>query len=132
MFEEWRAVVGFEGKYEVSNLGRVRSVDRVRSYRKRDARGIISRIHRGKMLSPATTASGHQFVVLGRGCGRLVHRLVLEAFVGAAPDGTECCHNDGEPANNRVNNLRWDTRSANIMDDYEHGVRKRAFPRRAA
>lgn len=53
---------------------------------------------------------------------RLVHRLVLEAFVGPCPDGMEGCHNDGNAANNTLANLRWDTRSANVVDAYRHGT----------
>src|SRR6185312_7030300 len=61
---------------------------------------------------------GSQFV-------RYAHRLVLEAFVGPCPDGMECCHNDGNPANNRVENLRWDTTSANQLDREAHGTSNR-------
>jgi hypothetical protein len=50
-----------------------------------------------------------------------VHRLVLLAFVGPAPEGMECCHNDGNKANNALSNLRWDTRSANMKDRTRHG-----------
>jgi HNH endonuclease/Homeodomain-like domain len=50
-----------------------------------------------------------------------VHRLVLETFVGPCPDGLLTCHNDGDPTNNRVNNLRWDTPKANAADRVSHG-----------
>lgn len=53
----------------------------------------------------------------------LVHRLVLEAFVGSCPEGHEGCHNDGNPANNSLLNLRWDTRQANCADTARHGNR---------
>jgi len=52
---------------------------------------------------------------------RTVHRLVLEAFVGPCPDGMEGCHNDGNPLNNALSNLRWDTRKANMADRGAHG-----------
>jgi len=51
-----------------------------------------------------------------------VHRLVLEAFIGPAPKGTICCHNDGDPTNNRLENLRWDTHSSNTRDAIRHGT----------
>ena len=51
-----------------------------------------------------------------------VHRLVLEAFVGPCPEGHEGCHNDGNPLNNRLSNLRWDTPSANNRDKERHGT----------
>lgn len=50
-----------------------------------------------------------------------VHVLVLEAFVGPRPDGMEGCHNDGDPSNNRLSNLRWDTPLANWSDRRKHG-----------
>lgn len=53
---------------------------------------------------------------------KMSHRLVLEAFVGPCPEGMECCHNDGNPANNKLENLRWDTRSANHQDAVKHGT----------
>lgn len=53
-----------------------------------------------------------------------MHRLVLEAFAGPCPEGLECCHNDGNPANNRLENLRWDTRQANMDVLLRHGTRR--------
>lgn len=52
----------------------------------------------------------------------LVHRLVLLAFIGPCPEGMECCHSDGNPANNRLENLRWDTRKNNQADRIKHGT----------
>ena len=54
-----------------------------------------------------------------------IHRLVLEAFVGPCPAKMEACHNDGVRLNNRLSNLRWDTRSANVKDAYRHGTKPR-------
>src|SRR5690606_27256834 len=51
-----------------------------------------------------------------------VHRLVLIAFVGAPPAGFEGCHNDGDRLNNSLENLRWDTHSANMQDTVTHGT----------
>jgi hypothetical protein len=117
--EEWRPVVGHPD-YEVSNFGRVRSLDRVKVYQRRDqysgALLTITRCHKGKVLRPGTMTSGHQFVVLGRKKGFCVHVLVLTAFVGPAPDGMECCHWDDDPANNHRDNLRWGTRADNLAD----------------
>lgn len=52
---------------------------------------------------------------------KLVHRLVLEAFHGPAPVGTEGCHKDGDRTNSRSNNLRWDTRQGNVNDTVRMG-----------
>jgi hypothetical protein len=53
-----------------------------------------------------------------------VHRLVLEAFAGPCPEGRECCHEDGDPANNSLGNLRWDSHQANMDDMLRHGTRR--------
>lgn len=53
---------------------------------------------------------------------RLVHRLVLESFVGPCPDGMQACHNNGDPKDNRAENLRWDTPSNNQADRHSHGT----------
>lgn len=55
---------------------------------------------------------------------RHVAQLVLEAFVGERPEKMECCHNDGDKMNNRLENLRWDSKSANSADRIRHGIHK--------
>jgi hypothetical protein len=77
-------------------------------------------------LKPIRKQSGHLFVNLVRGgikkC-RAVHRLVLEAFVGPCPPGYQCCHWDGDPGNNHLENLRWGTPKDNADDTLRHGRR---------
>lgn len=118
--EIWKPVVGYEGLYEVSNLGRVRSVGRVVTYRNG------RRVHcRSRVLKPAEHPAGHLHVILcrvGKHVTAKVHRVVLEAFVGPCPEGMEGCHNDGNPADNALGNLRWDTHGANMRDRGEHGT----------
>lgn len=120
MAERWVAVAGYEGMYEISDAGRVRSLDRL------DAQGNnIS----GRILRPDRRPSGHLRVTLCRESTTRrfwVHRLVLETFVAPMPAGTEACHNDGNPANNTPGNLRWDTKSANARDRRRHGTDSRA------
>lgn len=53
---------------------------------------------------------------------RFVHRLILETFVGPCPPEMECCHNDGNPQNNNLTNLRWDTRANNLSDRWKHNT----------
>lgn len=53
---------------------------------------------------------------------KYIHRLVLETFIGPCPDGMECCHNNGNPLDNKLENLRWDTRSNNQLDSIRHGT----------
>lgn len=117
--EKWLPVVGYEGLYEVSDHGRVRSLDRVIEYV--DGRKCW---RPGKMLSPSWAGSPRHprlSVKIRDGNCRTVHSLVLTAFVGPCPDGMEGCHNDGDPANNRVTNLRWDTHTENMRDVLRHG-----------
>ncbi len=58
----------------------------------------------------------------GRVSCHYVHRLVLETFIGACPDGFVCCHKDGDTTNNQISNLRWDTIKSNIADKWDHGT----------
>lgn len=114
--EQWKPIVGYEGSYEVSDMGRVRSLDRtvLRS-------GHEMKI-RGRMLKPfRTCSSGHQSVALSRN-KFLVHRLVMAAFVGPCEDGDVVCHNNGDPTDNRLSNLRYDTQSGNMYDKRHHGT----------
>jgi hypothetical protein len=124
--ETWKAVVGYEGEYEVSNRGRVRSLTR-RANRSGSRRtGPYSVVIRGKMLALNTLqGNGYLYVdLMGKGCGgrALVHRVVLEAFVGPCPEGMECRHLDGDRRNNRLDNLCWGTRAENWDDKRRHGT----------
>lgn len=125
IIEEWRPIAGYEGLYEVSNQGRVRSLDRICQ----DKNGLAKRF-KGRILSasikqneygcyavvglPSANASGRT--------SRYVAHLVLEAFGGPRPAGMECCHCDGDSLNNNANNLRWGTPKENSLDKYSHGT----------
>ena len=114
--ERWLPVPRFEGAYEVSDRGRVRSLDRI---------GSTGNRLKGKVLTPQKTWNGRLRVDLYHPDGGhkwvTVHRLVLEAFEGPCPEGHECCHWDDDPENNRLENLRWDTRSSNKLDSVRLG-----------
>lgn len=113
--ENWRPVVGFEGIYSVSNLGRVQC----------DHLKQGGRWHRHLLKSKVANQTGYLSVGLfreGHSSTKYIHRLVLEAFVGPCPKGMECCHNDGDRTNPRLDNLRWDTRSGNQADRIRHGT----------
>lgn len=118
--EEWRPVVGYEGAYEVSSLGRVRSLDRIVPVAGGSPRPLA-----GRILSPFRwDAMGHLGVSLGAGRGNryYVHHLVLASFAEPRPPGLVACHNDGNPSNNALTNLRWDTISGNARDKMLHGT----------
>ena len=75
-----------------------------------------------KWLKPIIENTGYLSVDLGHRNKCAIHRLVLETFIGPCPKGMECCHNDGDRHNNKLENLRWDTRSNNIKDAQRHGT----------
>lgn len=107
--EIWKAVPSATS-YEVSNLGRVRSLDRVVTSKN----GIKKRL-KGRMLSPALSV-GYPSVQLGRGNIVKVHILVAEAFLGPRPEGMYVCHNNSDRTDARLSNLRYDTPQNNQRD----------------
>jgi len=122
---QWRAVLGFDGLYEVSDAGEVRSLARVTN----------GAHYRGRVLQQETLRGGYRRVVLSKGGIRVrkaVHRLVAEAFVDRT-GGDVVRHFDGDPANNSADNLRWGTPGENLRDKRRHGtdhqVNKDACPR---
>lgn len=121
MTEQWKAVAGYEGLYEVSDRGNVRSLDRTITYR--DGRVYQAQ---GQILKPSYAKDGSYPVVglsrRGTAVRHYVHTLVLEAFTGPAPAGMECRHMDGNPTNNDRSNLKWGTRYENIHDQIRHGT----------
>ena len=119
--ETWKAIPGYEGLYEVSDQGRVRSLDRYVEC-VGPIKGRYFSKKKGRVLRPGPSNYGHLSVVLGRNNTRMVHELVLRAFVGEPPEKHECCHNNGDPADNRLQNLRWGTRSENIFDAVRQGT----------
>lgn len=109
--EIWKSVKGFEGAYEVSNLGKVRSVDRIVVYP--DGK---PRLKKGKELSQATSRGGYNAILICTQKERknyLVHRLVAEAFI-PNPENLPCInHKDENKHNNCVENLEWCTHQYN-------------------
>lgn len=106
---EWRPVVGYEGRYEVSDAGDVRSL-----------------LRGGRMLSRNRLSMGYRSVRLTKtGVPPLevkVHRLVLEAFVGPLPEGMVTRHLDGDHLNNELSNLAYGTYAENAQDTVRHGA----------
>lgn len=123
VLEVWAPVADYPDSYEVSNLGGVRSKRRQVHWR-----GSMVTRRATVLRQVETSCFGHLSVGLyrdGKQKQRQVHRLVLEAFVGPRPVSMECCHGDGNPANNKVGNLRWDTRKGNMSDRNRHGTSNR-------
>jgi hypothetical protein len=120
MNEIWRSIAGHPG-YEVSNRGKVRSVDRVVTAMRRGC--AVQCQYTGRILKLGSCRGGYQVARLGRSGRRArIHHLVLEAFVGARPAGHQAAHGDGNPRNNEFSNLRWATPSENAEDRRRHGT----------
>lgn len=131
--EEWRTLVRLP-RYEVSSHGRVRSkgfmsVRRVTrgggcGTRTINIPGRTMKTHICKCLGKPNAVRVTLSSESGKRYSTAVSRLILEAFVGPAPDGTECCHGDGNIENNNLENLRWDTHAENMQDSIRHGTAK--------
>lgn len=111
MEEIWKPVVGYEGLYEVSNIGRVKSIR-----------------FGEKIMKLSNISSGYLQVGLRKKCEKqkyfLVHRLVLIAFNGFCQDKVECDHINRNKMDNRLNNLRWVTHSENQLNKKSYGKSK--------
>jgi len=121
--ERWLPVVGFEGFYEVSNAGRVRSLERTVTWR-----NGATRTYPSKLLRCTPDSVGYPRVTLGLGVDRKryfrrVHRMVLTAFMGPnPPDMPDVLHGDGNKMNNTLSNLRWGTPLQNADDARRHAM----------
>jgi hypothetical protein len=115
MEEIWKPVPGYEGKYEVSNMGRVWSLARITSLGKRG--GLFCRfVDNGK---------GYKAVGLhkeGENRKFYIHRIVVEAHFGPIPEGMEVNHKDGDKSNNRLDNLELLSHSQNLKHAFDTGL----------
>lgn len=109
--ENWLPIMGFEELYEVSDLGRVRSLPR--------------RTTSGKVLSPGILRYGYHGYSLfknNKRTNRTAHTLVLETFAGPRPTGMQVAHVNGVSSDNRLCNLTWKTAKDNQQDRFKHGT----------
>lgn len=123
MAEQWKAVAGFEGFYEVSNLGRVRSLSRV----VKCSTGTGTRVWKGRLLAltPATKL-GYVNLHLHAGGKRRstsAHVLVAEAFIPNPLGLPEVNHKNSKRADNKKSNLEWVTEAGNAVHGFKHGHR---------
>ena len=107
-YEDWKEIKGYEGLYQVSNLGRIKSL----------------KLNKEKILTPHITGKNRLYINLrkeGKTKKLQVHVLVAEAFIGERPEGYDICHIDGDCLNNKLSNIRYDTRNQNSIDYYRQG-----------
>jgi len=120
--ERWLPVVGYEDLYSVSDLGRVRSEDRIIKHpsgsQKKWRGRVLKQSHIDRYPSVSLCREGGVKQIQ-------VHIIVLTAFVSKCPPGQECAHGDGNKLNTHLYNLRWATRSSNHADKVAHGTARR-------
>ena len=121
MNEIWKDIDGYAGIYQVSSLGRTRSLDRTLP----TARNRMQTF-KGRILRPNIHKDGYHCRSLqksGKIRIRLVHQLVASAFIGSCPDGMEVNHKDGDKSNNSYTNLEYVTASENCLHAHRTGLR---------
>lgn len=117
--EQWKDVIGWEGYYQVSDQGNVKSLKR------KGTTTFGERDYAGHNVNPVKCSNGYIAVNLtkqGLRKQKHIHVLVLEAFIGERPHKYDACHNNGIKTDCRLENLRWDTRSNNHKDKIAHGT----------
>lgn len=122
--EVWKDIKGYEGLYQISNLGNIKSLNKVQKLYINNAK---SGIRKGKQLKLILFNNGYYFVNLSKN-GKIhsyaVHRLVAKTFISNPNNLPIINHIDGNKLNNNINNLEWCTYSHNIQEAFRLGLSK--------
>ncbi|HIS18358.1 MAG TPA: HNH endonuclease [Candidatus Coprovivens excrementavium] len=119
MSEVWKDISGYEGLYQVSDLGNVKSLDRISVSSDNKVRNL-----KGLMLKQPLNVNGIPYVTLSKNGKRqkhTTHKIVALTFIGERPEGYQVLHRDGDCLNNKLCNLSYDTQSQNMIDMYRYG-----------
>ena len=117
--ETWKDIPSYEGLYQVSNLGRVKGLDRV--VKTKNGR---TQYKKGTVLKNKMGTNGYHYVCLYKNNKQktfMIHSLVALNFIGDRPNKNDICHINGNRLDNRVSNLKYDTRAENFNDMYRQG-----------
>ena len=120
--EFWKDICEYEGYYQASNFGRIRSIDRFVS-QKNEKGELYSRLMKGKIIQPRKQNGGYLIVWLcknGKSKALTVHRIIANTFIPNVNCYSDVNHRNGNKEDNRINNLEWCTRSENIRHAYSN------------
>lgn len=117
--EIWKDIEGFENKYQISNFGNIKSLDRIDS---------LGRFHKSKILKKSIEKDGYEYITLlckkSKSKSFFIHRLVAYSFMFNLDNLPQINHKDGNKCNNRVSNLEWNTAQQNVIHALNKGLRK--------
>ena len=125
--EIWKDIPNYEGLYQASNLGNIRSLDRIR--KQYNHNGIATVKYKGKILKQQIKRGTGYYVVRlydnnKKSKTKLVHRLIAETFIQNKNNFPVINHIDGNKKNNNITNLEWCTQSHNVKESYRLGLQK--------
>lgn len=124
--EIWKDIEGYEGIYQVSDEGNVRSLDRITKYKNTIHKMKLS----GKPIKGNTNTRGYRYVNLCKNSNKktiTVHRLVMKHFIPNHENKSEINHIDGNKTNNKLSNLEWVTSKENYDHSVSIGLRKNRY-----
>ena len=119
--EIWKDIEGYEGFYQVSNYGRIKSLER------KVFNGFGYRTIRERVLKTGISSHGYSIVNLGYKKSKTVHRLVAKHHLDNPKNYDVVCHKDNDPTNNNISNLYWGTQSMNMQQCSREGRSKNQF-----